>query len=61
MWLRLQTEAATYLWSRGEYRQALTLDEQALAARRWVLGDDHPNTLTSMNNLAAVRRELDEL
>jgi len=26
-----------------------------------VLGDDHPATLTSMNNLAAVRRELEEL
>jgi pimeloyl-ACP methyl ester carboxylesterase len=26
-----------------------------------VLGDDHPDTLTSMNNLAAVRRELEEL
>jgi hypothetical protein len=32
-----------------------------LAASRRVLGDDHPDTLTSMNNLAAVRRELEEL
>jgi len=29
------------------------LHEQALAACRRVLGDEHPNTLTSMNNLAA--------
>jgi hypothetical protein len=34
------------------------LHEQTLAARRWVLGDDHPNTLDSMKFLATIRREL---
>jgi hypothetical protein len=34
------------------------LDEQTLAARQRVLGDDSPH-LQSMNSLAAVRRELD--
>jgi Tetratricopeptide repeat len=29
------------------------LDEDTLARRRRVLGDDHPDTLTSANNLAA--------
>jgi TIR domain/Tetratricopeptide repeat/NB-ARC domain len=61
VWLRLQTEAASYLWSRGQYRQAITLDEQILTARRRVLGDDHPHTLTTMNNLAASRRALGDL
>jgi hypothetical protein len=49
------------LWSRGQYRQALTLEEQAAAGRQRVLGDNHPNTLQSMNYLAAVRRQLGEL
>jgi hypothetical protein len=59
-WLWLLNQAAYYLWSRGQYRQALTLLEQALAGCRRVLGEDHPDTLQSMNNLAAVRRELGE-
>ena len=36
-----------------EYQQARALDEEALARRRRVLGDDHPDTLSSANNLAA--------
>src|SRR6266511_1513037 len=55
-WLR--THAGFYLWSRGQNRQALALEEQALATCRRVLGDDHPDTLTSMNNLAETRRTL---
>jgi hypothetical protein len=38
---------------------ARDLHEQTLAARRRVLGEDHPDTLISMNNLAAVRRQLE--
>ena len=36
----------------GEYQQARTLDEDTLARRRRVLGEDHPDTLTSANLLA---------
>jgi hypothetical protein len=61
VWLRLQAEAATYLWSRGQYRQAIALDEQTLGVRRRVLGDDHPDTLMSMNNLAEARRAIGDL
>jgi tetratricopeptide (TPR) repeat protein len=57
----LCSRAGFYLWSRGQYRQALALEEQALAARRRVLGDEHPDTLTAMNNLAATRRALGDL
>jgi hypothetical protein len=32
-----------------------------LADRRRVLGDDHPDTLTAMNYLAAARKRLEEL
>jgi hypothetical protein len=41
--------------------QRLPTAPSTLAARRRVLGDDHPSTLQSMNNFAAVCRELDEL
>jgi Tetratricopeptide repeat len=34
-------------------QQARALDEDTLARRRRVLGDNHPDTLTSVNNLAA--------
>ncbi len=34
------------------YAEAMPLQESALATRRKVLGDDHPETLTSLNNMA---------
>ena len=37
----------------GEHEQARDLDEDTLTRRRRVLGDDHPDTLGSANNLAA--------
>ncbi len=37
----------------GEYQQARVLDEDTLARRRRVLGDDHPDTRASINNLEA--------
>jgi Tetratricopeptide repeat len=42
----------------GEYQQARELDEDALARRRRVLGDDHPDTLASASNLATDLRAL---
>jgi hypothetical protein len=36
----------------GPPRGALHFQQQALAIRRRVLGDEHPDTLTAMNNLA---------
>jgi hypothetical protein len=50
-----------YLRSRGQNRQALTLDEQAVAGRRRILGDDHPDTLVSMNSLAVDHRGMGDL
>jgi hypothetical protein len=34
--------------------------EQALAGRRRMLGEDHPDTQGSMKHLAQIRRELGE-
>jgi tetratricopeptide (TPR) repeat protein len=59
--LLLLSEAGLYLRSRGQYQPACKLHEQALAGRRRVLGDDHPDTLSSMNNLAVDRRILGDL
>lgn len=60
-WLWVLHQAAVYLWSRGQNRQARPLQEYALAGLRRVLGDDHPNTLHSLNDLAAIRRDLGDL
>jgi hypothetical protein len=42
----------------GELTAARTLEEQVLDARRQMLGDDHPDTLIAMGNLAALDQEL---
>jgi hypothetical protein len=42
----------------GEYQAARELDQDTLARRRRVFGDDHPGTLTSTSNLAAALRAL---
>jgi tetratricopeptide (TPR) repeat protein len=60
-WLRLVHQAAVYLWSRGQYQQALPLHEQAVAGFRRVLGEDHPDTLRSMYRLAGTLRNLGDL
>ena len=44
----------------GEHEQARALDEDTLARRRRVLGEDHPDTLRSANNLAIDLRALGE-
>ena len=57
-WLWLLPQSASSLWSRGQHQQALTLEEQTLTTYRRVLGENHPDTLTSMDNLAATLRDL---
>jgi tetratricopeptide (TPR) repeat protein len=60
-WLWLLHHAAIYLWSRGQYHQALRLYEQTVTGFRRVLGEDHVDTLALMNNLATTRRALGDL
>ena len=45
----------------GRYAEARDLDQDTLDRRRRVLGEDHPDTLTSANNLAIDLRELGEV
>jgi hypothetical protein len=40
----------------GKYEQAEEMHRRVLRLRETVLGKDHPDTLTSMNNLAFVFR-----
>ena len=42
------------LYKQGKYNEAITLAEQALAIRKKVLGNNHPDTATSLDNLAAL-------
>jgi hypothetical protein len=43
------------LTNQGKYERAEEMNRQALGLRETVLGKEHPDTLTSMNNLALVR------
>ncbi|MGH3770589.1 MAG: FxSxx-COOH system tetratricopeptide repeat protein [Pseudonocardiaceae bacterium] len=56
----LLDRAATYLVTRGEPRPARALFERVYQLNRDLLGDDHPDTLNSVSNLANDLRELGE-
>jgi tetratricopeptide (TPR) repeat protein len=45
---------ALVLSHQGKYEEAEEMHRQALRLRETVLGKEHPDTLTSMNNLASV-------
>ena len=48
--------AVTYR-AQGRTGEAARLQEEVLEKRRRILGDDHPDTLTTMNNLASTYRD----
>ncbi|MBE9246697.1 tetratricopeptide repeat protein [Microcystis aeruginosa LEGE 00239] len=48
------TQQVIQLYQQGKYNEAIPLAEQALAIRKKVLGDNHPNTARSLNNLASL-------
>ncbi|MBE9089862.1 tetratricopeptide repeat protein [Microcystis aeruginosa LEGE 11464] len=48
------TQQVIQLYQQGKYNEAIPLAEQALAIRKKVLGDNHPNTARSLNNLAGL-------
>jgi Tetratricopeptide repeat len=54
----LLNKAATYLQRCGEPAVSLPLFERALELRRGMLGEQHPDTLTSASHLAADLRAL---
>ncbi len=47
---------AAALYRQGQYMEAEAMHRQVLELRTKVLGTEHPHTLVSMNNLAAVHR-----
>ena len=58
--LNAATALAVVLRAIGEYGKARELDEDTLARRRRVLGENHPDTQKSARNLAADLRALGE-
>jgi hypothetical protein len=52
---------AESLYALGDLARARGLLESAVEAQRRILGDKHPDTLTSMGNLAATMRALGDL
>lgn len=48
-------------WTLGDLGRAIPLLEQTLADRERVLGPDHPDTLTSRNNLAGAYESAGDL
>jgi hypothetical protein len=55
-WTRLLTNCAWYMLTTGNYTAAETLGRKAVETRTEVLGEEHPDTLTSMGNLASTFR-----
>jgi len=49
----LQNDVALFLFSQGRHKEAEELTLNALKYRKEILGEKHPDTLTSMNNLAS--------
>ena len=49
-----QHRLASALWRAGQKKEAEPLVRQVLETRRRVLGEDHPDTLRSKNNLAVL-------
>ncbi|KAJ3543777.1 hypothetical protein NM208_g3397 [Fusarium decemcellulare] len=53
-WCKLVHNVGWYRAKRGRYQEAEAMIRRALEARGSVLGQDHPDTLCSMNNLGLV-------
>jgi len=52
LYLSTHTPSAISFANKGEYDRASTLFEDCVNLRKLVLGDDHPDTLQSLSNLA---------
>ncbi|KZL79726.1 tpr domain protein, partial [Colletotrichum incanum] len=48
--------ASTY-WNQGRWKEAEELEVRVMEMRKRVLGDEHPDTLTSIANLASTYRD----
>jgi len=54
--MRQAETRATQLYARGQYAEATHLFQETLTIRRDILGEDHPDTAASYNNLAETLR-----
>ncbi|KAL8907713.1 MAG: hypothetical protein Q9171_005754 [Xanthocarpia ochracea] len=52
--LDASTHAAMYLNACGLYQKAASMHRQTYERRKAAIGEEHPDTLTSMNNLASI-------
>ena len=57
-YIKAQGKLATAYYALGRWADALALQEKLFEASKRVLGAEHPDTLTVMNNLAATYRAL---
>ncbi|KAF6820521.1 Kinesin light chain 5 [Colletotrichum sojae] len=55
-WSYLLTNMSRYLVMLGNYSKAEVIVQRAVSTRAEILGQEHPSTLTSMNNLAGTYR-----
>ena len=60
-WVGVHRGSSAIAGSEGDLDHARTLHERALSIRETVLGPDHPETATSLSNLATVLRMLGDL
>ncbi len=51
---KMMSALAEIFRRKGDYNRALPLFEECLAKRKRIIGEDHPDTLNSLNNLASV-------
>ena len=56
-WATILFNAAWYARELGKYKKAEEMNRQALERRKMVLGKEHPDTLTSVSNLALVLQD----
>ncbi|RYN86677.1 hypothetical protein AA0119_g12662 [Alternaria tenuissima] len=56
-WAQVLTNAASYLWMKGNYQTAQVVVTKAVTARERVLGLDNDQTLTSVTMLALVLQD----
>jgi tetratricopeptide (TPR) repeat protein len=55
---RALNQKAIELYQAGRYQEAIPLLQRALAIREKALGPEHPETATSLNNLAELYRAM---
>ena len=55
IWNELNTKC-TKLYQQGQYPEAQKISEEAIEVAETTFGKDHPNTATSLNNLAELYR-----